>query len=153
MLKPIVLVEDSAQDVELTLAALTKARLVNEVVILRDGEEALDYLCCRGKHEFREKGNPALILLDIKLPKVDGLEVLAFIKRDPELKNIPVVMLTSSREEPDLASSYQLGANAYVAKPVRFQDFVKAVQDLGGFWAMLNEPPPGSVRFRRGFSS
>ena len=151
MLKPIVLVEDSAQDVELTMAAMTKARLANEVIVLRDGEDALEYLCCRGRHEMREKGNPALILLDIKLPKVDGLEVLAFIKSDPELKNIPVVMLTSSREEPDLARSYELGANAYVSKPVRFQDFVKAVQDLGGFWAMLNEPPPGSVRFRRGY--
>lgn len=150
MLKPIVLVEDSAQDLELTLAALTKARLVNDVIILRDGEEALDFLCCRGRHELREKGNPALILLDIKLPKVDGLEVLAFLKKDPELKSVPVVMLTSSREEPDLAQSYELGVNAYVTKPVRFQDFVKAVQELGGFWAVLNEPPPGSLRIKKG---
>ena len=149
MLKPIVLVEDSSQDIELTIAALTKARLANEVIILRDGEEALDFLCCRGRHELREKGNPALVLLDIKLPKVDGLEVLNYIKHDPELKSIPVVMLTSSQEEPDLAKSYELGANGYVVKPVRFQDFAKAVQDLGGFWAVLNEPPPGSVRFRR----
>jgi CheY-like chemotaxis protein len=150
MLKPIVLVEDNAQDVELTLVALTKARLANDVIVLRDGEEALEYLCCKGKHELREKGNPALVLLDIKLPKVDGLEVLAYLKSDAELKNVPVVMLTSSREEPDLTRSYELGANAYVVKPVRFQDFVKAVQDLGGFWAVLNEPPPGSVRFRWG---
>jgi len=149
MLKPIVLVEDSAQDLELTVAALTKARLANEVIILRDGEEALEYLCCRGRHESREKGNPALVLLDIKLPKVDGLEVLSYVKRDPELKSIPVVMLTSSQEEPDLAKSYELGANGYVVKPVRFQDFAKAVQDLGGFWAVLNEPPPGSVRFKK----
>lgn len=149
MLKPILLVEDSGQDVELTLAALTKARLANEVIVLRDGEEAMDYLSFQGKYVHRDRGNPALILLDIKLPKVDGLEVLAFIKSQPSLKSIPVVMLTSSREEPDLAASYQSGANAYVVKPVRFQDFVKAVQDLGGFWALLNEPPPGSVRFRR----
>lgn len=151
MLKPIVLVEDSSQDVELTIAALTKARLANEVIILRDGEEALEYLCCKGRHEMRDKGNPALVLLDIKLPKVDGLEVLGYLKRDPELKSIPVVMLTSSQEEPDLAKSYELGANGYVVKPVRFQDFAKAVQDLGGFWAVLNEPPPGSVRFKRSF--
>lgn len=151
MLKPIVLVEDSSQDVELTLAALTRARLANEVIILRDGEEALEYLCCKGRHEIREKGNPALVLLDIKLPKVDGLEVLSYVKRDPELKSIPVVMLTSSQEEPDLAKSYELGANGYVVKPVRFQDFAKAVQDLGGFWAVLNEPPPGSVRFKKNF--
>lgn len=149
MLKPILLVEDSGQDVELTLAALTKARLANEVIVLRDGEEAMDYLSFQGKYVNRDRGNPALILLDIKLPKVDGLEVLAFIKSQTSLKSIPVVMLTSSREEPDLAASYQSGANAYVVKPVRFQDFVKAVQDLGGFWALLNEPPPGSVRFRR----
>ncbi len=151
MLKPIVLIEDSSQDVELTIAALTKARLANEVIILRDGEEALEYLCCKGRHEIREKGNPALVLLDIKLPKVDGLEVLGYIKHDPELKSIPVVMLTSSQEEPDLAKSYELGANGYVVKPVRFQDFAKAVQDLGGFWAVLNEPPPGSVRFKKTF--
>ncbi len=149
MLKPIVLVEDSAQDIELTIAALTRARLANEVIILRDGEEALEYLCCKGRHEMREKGNPALVLLDIKLPKVDGLEVLSYVKQDPELKSIPVVMLTSSQEEPDLAKSYELGANGYVVKPVRFQDFAKAVQDLGGFWAVLNEPPPGSVRFKK----
>jgi CheY-like chemotaxis protein len=151
MLKPIVLIEDSAQDVELTLAALTKARLANDVIILRDGEEALEYLCCKGRHETREKGNPALVLLDIKLPKVDGLEVLGYLKRDSDLKNVPVVMLTSSREEPDLAKSYELGANGYVVKPVRFSDFTKAVQDLGGFWAVLNEPPPGSIRFKKTF--
>lgn len=148
MLKPIVLVEDSSQDIELTLAALTKARLANEVIILRDGEEALEYLCCKGKHELRDKGNPALVLLDIKLPKVDGLEVLQFLKTSLDYKSIPVVMLTSSQEEPDLAKSYELGANGYVVKPVRFPDFVKAVQDLGVFWAVLNEPPPGSVRFQ-----
>lgn len=151
MLKPVVLVEDNAQDVELTLVALTKSRLANEVVILRDGEEALEYLCCKGRHELREKGNPALVLLDIKLPKVSGLEILEYIKADPELKVVPVVMLTSSSEEPDLAKSYQLGANGYVIKPVRFSDFTKAIQDLGVYWAVLNEPPPGSIRFRSTF--
>lgn len=148
MLKPIVLIEDSAQDVELTVAALTKARLANDVVTLRDGEEALEYLYRKGRHATREPGNPALVLLDIKLPKIDGLEVLSTLKHDADLKNIPVVMLTSSREEPDLARSYELGVNGYVVKPVRFSDFVKAVQGLGGFWAVLNEPPPGSVRFK-----
>jgi CheY-like chemotaxis protein len=150
MLKPIVIVEDNANDVELTLVALERARLANEVIILRDGEEALDYLHCQGAHLNREKGNPAVVLLDIKLPKVNGLEVLQRVKHDHDLKKIPIVMLTSSREEPDLARSYELGANAYVVKPVRFQDFVKAVQDLGGFWAVLNEPPPGSLKLRGG---
>lgn len=146
MLKPIVVVEDNPKDLELTLVALEKARLANEVIILRDGAEALEYLCCRGRHELREKGNPAVVLLDLNLPKQSGLEVLEFLKNDPELRYVPVVMLTSSREEPDLKRSYALGVNAYVVKPVKFQDFVKAVQDLGGFWAVLNEPPPGSVR-------
>jgi CheY-like chemotaxis protein len=145
-LKPIVLVEDNPQDLELTLIALEKARLANEVITLRDGAEAIDYLCCKGKWELREKGNPAVILLDIKLPKRNGLEVLEYIKSDPEYRKIPVVMLTSSREEPDLERSYELGVNAYVVKPVSFAEFVKAVQELGGFWAILNEPPPGSVR-------
>ena len=149
VLKPIVLVEDNPKDLELTLLALEQARLVNEVITLRDGAEALDYLCCRASWESREKGNPAVILLDLKLPKLNGLEVLEFIKRDPELRKIPVVVLTSSREEPDLQRSYELGVNAYVVKPVSFNDFVKAVQELGGFWAVLNEPPPGSVRMMR----
>ncbi len=148
-LKPIVLVEDNPKDLELTLLALEKARLANEVVTLRDGAEAIDYLCCRDTWNGREKGNPAVILLDIKLPKVNGLEVLQFIKNDPELRKIPVVMLSSSREEPDLERSYELGVNAYVVKPVSFTDFVTAVQELGGFWAVLNEPPPGSVRALR----
>lgn len=148
-LKPILLVEDNPKDLELTLVALERARLANEVICLRDGEEALDYLHCRGNFERREKGNPAVVLLDLKLPKVDGLQVLESIKNDAELKSVPVVVLTSSREEPDLQQSYQLGVNAYVIKPVRFQDFVKAIQDLGGFWAVLNEPPPGSARLRR----
>ena len=146
MLKPIVVVEDNPRDIELTLMALERARLANEVIVLRDGPEALDYLRCTGKWSERERGNPAVIMLDIKLPKLTGLEILERIKNDGHLKRIPVVMVTSSREEPDLERSYELGVNAYVVKPVRFTDFVKAVQDLGGFWAVLNEPPPGSVR-------
>jgi CheY-like chemotaxis protein len=148
-LKPILLVEDSPKDLELTLMALEKSRLANDVVTLRDGEEAIDYLYCRGRYADREKGNPAIVLLDLKLPKLDGLQVLERIKSDPELKSVPVVVLTSSREESDLQRSYQLGVNAFVVKPVRFQDFVKAIQDLGGFWAVLNEPPPGSARLRQ----
>lgn len=148
-LKPIVLVEDNPKDMELTLLALGRARLANEVITLRDGAEALDYLCCREAWQDREKGNPAVILLDIKLPKVNGLEVLQFIKNDSELRKVPVVMLSSSREEPDLERSYELGVNAYVVKPVSFADFVTAVQELGGFWAVLNEPPPGSIRALR----
>lgn len=146
MLKPIVLVEDNPNDLELTLLALERARLAKEVLVLRDGAEALDYLCGKGSWEGREKGNPAVILLDLKLPKVTGLEVLEYIKSDADLQPIPVVMLTSSREEPDLKRSYQLGVNAYVVKPFDFNDFIRAVQDLGAFWALLNEPPPGSVR-------
>ena len=146
LLKPIVLVEDNPNDLELTLIALEKARLANEVIVLRDGEEALEYLCCSGRWELRQKGNPAVVLLDLKIPKRNGLEVLQLIKHDPELKSVPVVILTSSREEPDLARAYELGVNAYVVKPVSFTHFVKAVQDLGGFWAVLNEPPPGSIK-------
>lgn len=146
MLKPILLVEDNPKDVELTLVALRRSRLANEVIVLRDGAEALDYLHCRGAHCQRAKGNPAVVLLDLKLPKVDGLQVLAELKNDEELQQVPVVMLTSSREEPDLLKSYKLGVNAYVVKPVGFEDFLRAVQELGGFWAVLNEPPPGSVK-------
>lgn len=145
-LKPIVLVEDNPRDLELTLIALEEARLVNEVIVLRDGAEAIDYLSGQGKWEGRERGNPAVILLDIKLPKRNGLEVLQWIRSEPDMKNVPVVILTSSGEEPDVMRSYELGVNAYVIKPVRFEEFVKAVQQLGGFWAVLNEPPPGSVR-------
>lgn len=142
MLKPILLVEDNPKDVELTLVALQRSRLANEVIVLRDGAEALDYLRCEGAHCQRSKGNPAVVLLDLKLPKVDGLQVLAEIKNDEELRQVPVVMLTSSREEPDLIKSYRLGINAYVVKPVGFEEFLRAVQELGGFWAILNEPPP-----------
>ncbi len=145
-LKPILLVEDNPKDLELTLAALAKSPLANAVVTVRDGAEALDYLCYRGAYEHRPRGAPAIVLLDLKLPKVDGLEVLRTIKGEEELQATPVVMLTSSREEKDLVRSYKLGVNAYVVKPVGFREFVEAVQDLGVFWAVLNEPPPGAVR-------
>ena len=144
--KSILLAEDNVEDVELTLEALSEYNLANDVIVARDGAEALDYLYCRGPFKVRTAGNPAVILLDIKMPKVDGLEVLRTIRADEKLKTIPVVMLTSSREEPDLAESYKLGVNAYVVKPVNFQEFVKAVKQLGIFWALLNERPPGSVK-------
>lgn len=145
-LKRILLVDDSAQDVELTLAALEQNRLTNEVVVTRDGEEALDYLYRRGIFKLRAEGNPAVVLLDLKLPKVDGLEVLEQIKRDDSLRSIPVVMLTSSREERDLVQSYSLGVNAYVVKPVDFHEFVESLRELGLFWAVINQPPPGTVK-------
>ena len=148
-LKPILLVEDSTNDIELTLAALEENHLANDVVVVRDGAEALDYLYQRGIFKLRGRGNPAVVLLDLKLPKVDGLEVLRTIKEDPERKCIPVVMLTSSREEQDLARSYNLGVNAYVVKPVGFAEFLKSIRELGLFWAVVNEPPPGSVQSKR----
>ena len=144
-LKRILLAEDSIKDVELTLAALDEHSLANEVVVVNDGAEALDYLYCRGKFKMRTGNHPAVVLLDIKMPKVDGLEVLRTIKKDDNLKTIPVVILTSSREERALVESYKLGVNAYVVKPVDFQQFVEAVKKLGAFWAIINEPPPGSV--------
>ncbi|MFN3791697.1 response regulator [Massilia sp.] len=147
MLKPILLVEDNPHDLELTLIALSKSQLANEVVIVRDGAEALDYLHRRGEFKERTIGNPAVILLDLKLPKVDGLEVLKEIRETEALKSIPVVMLTSSKEEQDVVRSYELGVNAYVVKPVDFAEFVRAIGDLGIFWAVLNEPPPGSRRY------
>ena len=145
-LHSILFAEDNPQDIELTLAALAEHNLANEVVVVNDGEQALDYLYHRGRFTRRADGHPVVVLLDIKMPKVDGLEVLRTIKQDDSLKNIPVVMLTSSREEPDLQRAYQLGVNAYVVKPVDFQAFVEAVKRLGVFWAVHNEPPPGSVR-------
>ena len=149
MLKPILLVEDNPHDLELTLVALERSQLANDVIVMRDGAEALDYLLRRGDHAERADGNPAVLLLDLKLPKVDGLEVLKTVRDTPELRSIPVVMLTSSREEPDLVRAYELGVNAYVVKPVEFRDFVAAISDLGIFWAVLNEPPPGSLRLQR----
>ena len=140
----ILLVEDDPRDVELTLTALRESRIANGVVVVRDGAQALEYLYRRGDYEHREEGNPAVILLDLKLPKVDGLEVLRQIKAEERLKNVPVVMLTSSREEQDLVRSYTWGANAYVVKPVEFEDFLEAVRRLGLFWTVVNHPPPGS---------
>ena len=141
----ILLVEDDPYDVELTLSALAENHLANEVVVVRDGAEALDYLYRRGAYESRMAGNPVVMLLDLKLPKVDGLEVLERVKSNPNLKTTPVVMLTSSHEGQDLARSYNLGTNAYVVKPVDFTDFVEAIRELGLFWAVVNQPPPGSA--------
>ena len=142
----ILLVEDSPNDVELTLNALERHNLANEVVVVRDGEEALDYLYRRGPHDQRPAGHPVVVLLDIKLPKIDGLEVLQVIRRDPDLHRTPIVMLTSSREEQDIIRSYDLGVNAYVVKPVEFQAFVSAICELGLFWAVTNQAPPDPTR-------
>ena len=142
----ILLVEDDPKDVELTLTALEEYNLANEVVVTRDGEEALDYLYCRGNFSMRPNDNPAVILLDLKLQKVHGLEVLEQVKSDEKLRMIPVVVLTSSREEIDMVASYKLGVNAYVVKPVDFHEFVNAIKELGIFWAVINEPPPGSAK-------
>ena len=142
----ILLVEDDHRDVELSMTALEEYNLANEVVIARDGQQALDYLYCRGSFEKRIRENPAVILLDLKLPKINGLEVLQQIRSDERLKMIPVVVLTSSQEEKDMVRSYALGVNAYVVKPVDFHEFINAVKELGVFWAIINEPPPGSVR-------
>jgi CheY-like chemotaxis protein len=147
MMKPkrILLVDDSPRDTELALEALSEYRVSNEVVCLRDGAEALDYLYSRGAFVDRGPELPAVILLDLKMPRVDGLEVLQQVKKDPLLKVIPVVMMTSSREEQDLVRSYKLGVNAYVVKPLDFHEFVEAIKLLGAFWAVLNEPPPKPV--------
>jgi DNA-binding response OmpR family regulator len=142
----ILMVEDDNNDVDMTMTALDEYNLANEVIVARDGAEALDYLFCRGKYESRSSENPAVLLLDLKLPKVDGLEVLRQVKSDDKLKMIPVVVLTSSHEEKDMVASYELGVNAYVVKPVDFHEFVNAIKELGVFWAVINVPPPGSVR-------
>jgi len=138
----ILLVEDNLNDIELTTVALKQNHLVNEIVVARHGGEALDYLYRRGPYQDRARANPIVVLLDLKMPKVDGLEVLRQVKGDETLKVIPVVMLTSSREETDLVKSYRLGANAYVVKPVGFEQFADAIRQVGIFWAVLNEPPP-----------
>lgn len=144
-LRSILLAEDNPRDVELTLAALAEHHLANDVVVLTDGAQVLDYLYCRGEYERRPRIQPVVVLLDLKMPKVNGLEVLRTLKGDPGLKEIPVVVLTSSREAPDLAECYRLGVNAYVVKPVDFSSFVSTVKQVGAFWAILNEPPPASL--------
>ena len=146
MLKPILLVEDDKRDLELTLVALERSQLANEVIVVRDGAQALDYLLREGDFKGRDEGNPAVVLLDLKLPKVNGLEVLQKVRATPALRSTPIVMLTSSQEESDVVRSYELGVNAYVVKPVEFKQFVGAIADLGVFWAVLNEPPPGSLK-------
>jgi CheY-like chemotaxis protein len=144
-LKPILLVEDNELDIELTLEAFQENRLANSVYVVRDGEEALDYLFRKGRYASRAEGSPIVVLLDLKMPKVTGLEVLRQLKSDPRLRVIPVVMVTTSKEEQDLVESYNLGVNAYVIKPIVFPEFVAAIRNLGTFWALLNQPPPGSV--------
>ena len=140
-IKSILLAEDDPNDVELTLAALAKHNLANKVEVVRDGAEALDYLFRRGKFATRPDGNPVVVLLDLKMPKVNGLEVLHKIKTDEKLKTVPVVALTSSRESPDVKRCYDYGVNAYVVKPLGFPDFINAVKQLGIFWVVLNQPP------------
>jgi len=151
MLKPILLVEDDKRDLELTLVALERSQLANEVIVVRDGAQALDYLFREGDFKGRPEGNPAVMLLDLKMPKVNGLEVLQKVRATggSGLRSMPVVMLTSSQEESDVVRSYELGVNAYVVKPVEFKQFVTAIADLGIFWAVLNEPPPGSMKAAR----
>jgi CheY-like chemotaxis protein len=151
-LKRILLVEDSINDVELILTSLVENHLGNEVIVVRDGAEALDYLYRRGVYRLRREGNPVVVLLDLKLPKVDGIEVLTQLKADPGLRVVPVVVLTSSREEKDLSRCYELGTNAYVVKPIDFHEFVDVIRGLGLFWAIINEPPPGSIPPIRGSS-
>ena len=142
----ILLVEDDPRDIELTMTALEEYNLVNEVIIARDGQEALDYLYARGQFSGRDPTSPAVMLLDLKLPKINGLEVLQQVRSDAQLRLLPVVVLTSSHEEKDLVRSYELGVNAYVVKPVDFHAFVNAIKELGVFWAVINEPPPGSMK-------
>ena len=142
-LKPILLVEDSANDIELTLAALEDSHVANPVVVLRNGAEALDYIA---RHAANDPGNqPVVVLLDIKMPKVSGIEVLRKLKEDPNTTQVPVVMLTSSREGPDIDECYRIGANAYVVKPVDFEEFSRAVKDVGRFWAVVNQPPQHTI--------
>jgi CheY-like chemotaxis protein len=145
-IRHILYAEDDLRDLQLTLAALEENNLANRIFVVRDGEEALDYLYCRGKFKARTGGNPVAVLLDLKMPKVNGIEVLKIIKADEGLKMIPVVVLTSSRETPDLTECYQHGVNAYVVKPVDFTEFMRAIKQLGIFWAAVNEPPPNTGR-------
>ena len=140
--KKILLVEDSRKDVDLTLAALEEHHLANEVVVAQDGVEGLDYLHARGRFQGRPSGLPVVVLLDLKMPRMDGLEVLRQVKADADLKRIPIVVLTSSREEQDIVKSYDLGVNAYVVKPVAFESFMDVVKQLGLFWVLTNQPAP-----------
>ncbi|WP_329804421.1 response regulator [Flavobacterium facile] len=140
-IKRILIVDDSPKDVELAIAALSENNMANEIIVAEDGEEALDYLYKRGKF-IDEHGFPAVILLDIKMPKMNGIEVLRHIRNDSKFKLIPVIMVTSSREEKDLVESYKLGANSYVVKPVDFNQFMEAIKILGQYWAIVNQPPP-----------
>jgi CheY-like chemotaxis protein len=144
-IRTILLAEDNANDVELTLTALRRNRVINDIVVVRDGAEALDYLAHRSQYSGRPGGNPVLLVLDLKMPRVDGIEVLRQVKSHPSWKTIPVVVLTSSREEQDLVQTYDLGVNAYVVKPVAFDEFVEAVKLLGGFWAVINELPSAAT--------
>ncbi|MDP3148536.1 MAG: response regulator [Ignavibacteria bacterium] len=144
-LRTILLAEDNPKDVELTLEALSEHNLANQVAVVRDGVEAMEFLRCEGKYKLRKPGIPAVLLLDIKMPRMDGIEVLRTVRGDPSLKTLPVVILTSSREEQDLIKSYELGVNAYVVKPVDFKDFIQAVKEIGVFWAVINEAPPVSM--------
>ena len=145
MLKRIILAEDDPRDLELTLEALDDYKLGNQVLALRDGAEVLDYLHRRGQFAGEPPGNPRLLLLDLKMPKLDGLEVLRQIKADRDLKTIPVIILTSSQQSRDVRACYELGANAYVVKPVKFAEFLEAVRQVGNFWTRINEPPPSAV--------
>ncbi len=145
VMKSILLVEDDPNDVELIMAGLASNKLANDIIVTRDGEEALDYLNYRGKYAGRTGGNPAVVLLDLKLPKVGGLEVLDHIRSNPKLVRVPVVILTSSGEEKDIIEGYRLGTNGYVVKPLNFHEFVDAVMKTGAFWAIINEPPPRSA--------
>ena len=142
--KRILLVEDDPHDVELTLTALAEHHLGNEVSVAHDGAEAVDYLFRRGKFLGRTGGHPVAVLLDLKMPRMNGLEVLRVVRSNAELKMIPIIMLTSSREEPDLLRCYAMGVNAYVVKPVDFKEFMNAIKGLGVFWMMINEPPPAA---------
>ncbi len=146
-LRPILLVEDNPKDAELTMAALARCQLLNDVTHVRDGVEALEYLRCEGRYAGAMHGGPVVVLLDLKLPKLNGLEVLKEIRTDRALSSTPVVMLTSSREEQDLIRSYELGVNAFVVKPVDFKEFLEAIQGLGMFWGITNQPPPHGTLF------
>ena len=145
-LRTILLAEDNPKDIELTLEALSEHNLANHVIVVKDGVEAMEYLRYEGKYKLRKKGNLAVLLLDIKMPRMDGIEVLQAVRSDPALKTLPIVILTSSREEQDLINSYELGVNAYVVKPVDFKDFIEAVKQIGAFWAIINELPPERVK-------